>query len=635
MNDYMNKFIRIVKSLIDTKKIPKIEYTDFDIYDLQNLMLDFTIMLSYDTNSVLKDNNIMKDAFCEDLFYNKSYFPGTQDYHTILSQHRPLKNMQNNQFYNTSSGLDSHASLSTTYQQFIKKNDVISSYIGIDPIYDMRAEKISAEMFAKVPEIEGIEEENGVYYYTDPNASGDKTASIYCDGKNYWLVPYDMRRNPFSKRHFRLFDKNGEIDNLENLNYVDIIRQIRNAEAHHSVQNYLNGYGYGGKLVKLKKGQVALFSNKWHERMLNMAYSTYRGYGDQQTFLHTPIQKQISNAQQCEELINNIRVIDIKFGKTVNNEHAEVVINGILDNYERLENPTMSIKEYLNTHVPKVFPEAKIEIKPIEQKQILLARLQDEGFYKIAPTAKDNIINQRYTIKRMVLEKYGKELISNKGVKPNGRFNPVKINLFRMSGVIQSDMAVVQYLGGYFKKVVPWSQYDQEKLIGLTALCIFRNLIRNNFVDNIVEMHYDIPKGYVMQYKNEDIVNSVKTLDMSLFEFYNPKKAEGYSAETVKQKYTILKTLRNAVSHDGMYIKYNRNCDFNESQFVFYPSQETDIQIRVNCQDLLEFVQNPLFANYVGMGGGSLADQTVKELKQTIKKMCGEPERQGSENANS
>ena len=74
MNDYMNKFVRIVQSLIDTKKIPKIEYTDFDIYDLQSLMLDFTIMLSYDTNSVLKDNTIMKDAFCEDLFYNKSYF---------------------------------------------------------------------------------------------------------------------------------------------------------------------------------------------------------------------------------------------------------------------------------------------------------------------------------------------------------------------------------------------------------------------------------------------------------------------------------------------------------------------------------------------------------------------------------
>ena len=109
----------------------------------------------------------------------------------------------------------------------------------------------------------------------------------------------------------------------------------------------------------------------------------------------------------------------------------------------------------------------------------------------------------------------------------------------------------------------------------MAALCAYKNLIRNGFVDDANNIRFKAV-GFVDSPAKEQLRNELYLLDMKMFEIYNPNKGrkEAINPTTLNQKISVLRAIRNAISHNCLNIQFNKLCDINDSKFVFELSED-------------------------------------------------------------
>ncbi len=620
----MEKYLQVMNAVLNSRPTNDLTIETKELFKIQQLFLDFNNLVSYENNQALTNEEIVTDAVVDNLFYHDSYYKGTFEYSDLLNHNRVLNKIQPGQTISERDVSVKNFSSVEIKRVYEKLEDKINLYYQLMPIYNVEAKEIPKTYLSYIQQLDNVEEANGNYFIYDKNL--DDNISCFEEDNKLYLVGYDIRRNPFKNSHLRIFDRNGEIEDLSKLNIVDIVKQIRHAEAHHSIYTYYNGRIYGAKVAPLDKNRVALFSNRWHEYMIKLAVSQLNG--KRKTFEamcvpHTT--KSVRNDTECIDKINSIMHVTVQTDKEYEISYVEGVMFHIISNYEILTNPTMSLKEYLNTHLPKYLPEFKLKVKPLENADWIKNRLVgDQNFYNICPKEKDNAFEQESFIKRLIGIIYDDVIVKNEMYSESGKVRPVKVDLQELALLLNAEITRFQKLAGVVKTQGNTSPYALfEKHLVFPMLCAYKNLIRNHFVDDTHEIGKNVPKGFQLSGKAGEQNYELKLLDMKMFEIYNPNnKKEHYFPQTVNQKISVLRAVRNAICHNNLYIQFSRNCDLNDSKYVFDLSEGYSGKVRVNIKQFTEFINQPIFANYQSNTSYEIDAKNVDELKQFINKLC-------------
>lgn len=624
MEKYMQNYLQIMQAVVSGKKVPKIQgFTQQDVFDIQQLMLDFNNLVRYEDNDSLHDSQLAYDAIVNDLFFTESLVEDSTRYYELISSNNAVRKLLPGQSYSEKDFQRSSVSSTEIRNVYVKEQGEIKKYIQLAPYYRVQSVVYPISRLNDVLAMKGAYKQGNMVFVPHPVEDEEMTCII--EGDKLILLGYDVRKNPFEKGHFRAFNNKGEITNIEDLNHTEILRKIRNSEAHHSVYTYQNGRGYGAKVVKISNKKAVLFSNRWHEAVIRMSSSTFHGKDDKYVYLFVPHStKSIRTDQACIDKIDSIRVVEMFTQKQYDADYAQAILSKIVSNYEILESTKLTLEEYLAKHLTKHIPDATFKVTKPQNTQILKSRLVgDSKFYNIFPKEKENGFAQESFIQMLVNQFYGYDLISKFSVSLSGKIMPIKVNLQDYASLLNVDLCHVHNQIDVKNKVFNYPQAHTEKQIALAALCAYKHLIRNGFVDDANDIRFKTV-GFVDEPAKQQLRNELYLLDMKMFEIYNPNKGrkEVINPTTLNQKISVLRAIRNAISHNCLSVQFNRLCDINDSKFVFELSEDNNMQARVNVKQFMEFINNPLFANYNGNQNTIINAKNEDELKKFIIQLC-------------
>ena len=627
MQEYMKKYMQVALANYRDEQLD-IKISQQELFDIQQTILDFSNLICYEDNLALQNTAILKDAFTKDMFFKTKFVANTFEYNQVVNKIRALKKLENNQTYSVVNNQLSNMSSTEIKDVYEKHEDCIKYYYKLSPFYDRESKTLSITYLDAIKQIDGYYSENGVHYF--PLDNGDY-ATVYEEGKQIKLLGYDERKNPFKNGHIRVFSYHGEMKDLSRLNYIDIIKKVRNAESHHNIKIFANGHGYGGKVIDLGDGRCVLMSNRWHEYMLDLSNCSYKGEGSTFKFLYIPkTEKSVRTPEECLNLIDNCKVVHIQTSKDCDVNAINQIVNNILENYYNTPNNNIRLVDYVDTHLRKHITGFNLSVAAIRNPELLKRRLvNDNEFYKMRKKDKENAHVQAGYIDSLV-KTYGLDFIDFDCVKENGKAKDMKVDLKQINYAVNANLTYLQACsdikGAENIPVMYVPESKQEKFISLCAVCIYNNLIRNNFIDDIKYTHLTNFKSYSANApkKSTALKEELKKLDMSMFEITNKRKKTAEPVKTFEDKVSCLKTIRNSVSHNNIHIQYNKNCDIKESKFVFCIKENNNQKIKVNCEKFLEFINNPLFSDYTSERVNDLTLQikNVEELEQYVLNTC-------------
>lgn len=624
METYMQKLLQVLRPASKNQPVPKIKIEEQELFEIQELFLDFSNLVSYENNKALKSSKTLKKAIENSLFLRESYAVGTPQCESLLVQHKELKDLELGESFSKQDFSMAQICHNELHSVFKKDGNLIRKYTQIMPFYNRYAQYVPAYNFVHLQRSKGTEQEGDILYVENPGQN--EKATCFIEGDKMVVLGYDIRRNPFSKKHFRVFDENGEIQDLSSLNYVHLIRRIRDAEAHHKVYSYFNGKPYGGKVVPLGKGKAALFSNRWHEFLIQTGLMSLSRLEKEFHVLCVPhSQKSIRTDKDCVDKIDSIRKITVKTKEEINSTYAYGWLNKIIENYENSPTKNKTFEEYLQAQVTKCLGEANCKIEPLENTQLLKSRLVgDLGFYNIFTNEKDNALMQERFIKHLIGQVYENSYTTNDSITTSGKTKPVHVDMQDLSLFLSAELPRLQHFTGVVKGSKHMNDTavyaSVEKQIVVPLLCAYKNLIRSHFIDDMVE-YANYPAGFALSGKLAEDKRALGILDMKIFEVYKQNhKGAATAVQTFEQKSNVLRALRNAISHNQMYVQFNKNCDISESKYVFDIGEYS--KVRVNIEKFYDFINQPLFADYKSSDKYTIKAQNVEELKEFIKKIC-------------
>ena len=633
MEIYMQKFLQVLNPASKNLPVPKVKIEQTELFDMQELLLDFTNLVSYENNRALQNRRILQDAVENAMFLNAVYVEGTQQYESLLSQYRELKTLEDGQSISKKDVSIANVCHNELFTVLKKDGKFIRRYTQIMPFYNAEAQYYPSYAYKNALSSPDVEVDDGVIYLDDP--SGEKT-SCFLENDQLVVVGYDIRRNPFSKKHFRIFDEHGEIKDISDMDYIKLARKIRDAEAHHKVYTYFNGKPYGGKVVPLGNGKAALFSSRWHEFLMRTSLLPASKKTSEFTMICVPHSNQsIRTDEACIDKINSIRIIKIRTKEPINSTYAYAWLDKIVQNYENTPTKTKTLKEFIEAQASKWLGECTCVVSPLENPHLLKNRLVgDTGFYNVFEKEKDNAEIQEMFIKHLIEHVYDKSYITAQSMSANGKIKPVHVDIQDLCLFLNAELPRLHNLAGvvkgskYIKNTAVYASI--EKQIALPLMCAYKNLIRNHFVDEMLD-YANYPAGFALSGKHAEYKRMLSVLDMKMFEIYkNNHKGDPQPATTFEQKVNVLRVLRNAISHNQVSVQFNKNCDINESKFVFDIGDYS--KVRVNVVKFFEFINQPLFADYQSLDRYTIKASNTEELKTFIRTICKNERMYGRDN---
>lgn len=632
MELYMQKLLTILESASHNQAVPKMKIEEKELFDMQELLLDFNNLIGYQDNGVLKNSKVIRNAIDNSMFLDETFKEGTLQYESLLTQYRTLKELQDGESTAIINSELTKFCLNDVYMVFTKQGKTIRKHMQLKPFYNVQAQYAPKYNFDILKKSPNAEIDGDFIFAPNPN-SYDKTTCFVQDDKMAFLG-YDIRKNPFSKTHFRVFDENGEIKDKSKMDYTYLIRRIRDAEAHHQVYTYYSGRPYGGRVAPIGGGKCVLISNRWHEFLMRMSLiAEDKRLTEFKMFCVPHLQKPVKNDQECIDRIENIRKITVKTAMPINNVFAYDWLYKIIQNYEIVGTKNKTLEQYIQEQVTKKFGEAECTVEQLKNTLLLKGRLVgDTAFYNISNNDKENALEQARFIKHLLDNVYDSSFTTYECMTAGGKIKPIKINLQDLCLYLSAELPRLQNLAGVLKGS-KWakdtaSHAGIEKQLALPILCAYKNLIRNRFIDDVAG-YSNAPAGFALAGKQANDKRMISALDMDIFEIYKPNhKGDVITAKTFEQKAKVLRFLRNAIAHDGLSVQFSRNYDLSESKFVFDFGDYT--KVRVNIAKFYEFINQPIFADYASMDKYTIQAADVKGLKEFIKGLCKNEKTHGS-----
>ncbi len=618
MNDFILRYTQMVQKLINDEKIKKIDFTKNEALNIVQTLGGLVNTVNFYDTEIFKNKKYLSLAINDNIFYHGECYINSEEYTSIVKNNPKLSDIKN---------------LKT-----IKIEDVTATrFYGLKcyKVYKLNEKPNTLMQFRQIESMQNYRGE--ILYNTTLDmllkAYGDaytKDGNVYIpmndgtfglakqEGKNVNILPYDDAENPFNNKLFRLFDKDGEITDFSKINTVNLIKQLRVAEAHKQVYYYKSGEMYGARAFMLDStNMVALVSNVWYDNLYQFSNNTWQGDTNDISVLYVPrLPKPIKQESDLDNKLSKIKIINVNFYSPEQKILEQKIIEAILKNYSHMGLTNISVVDYLKENL-KPFVKGKLTVTENSNinTDLLKAKLvNNKGFYNMAANDKENEKKQNAWIKYLIEEMYGFDLIKPDIIAQNGKVNTLKIDLKSLYAIWHTELSSVQELAGLDAKATKIRYTTAERYISLCAFCIYHNLIHNGFMDAINDRTSNI-KGYVPVKSVDDLQKGLMIIDMSAFKIKTKK--EEFSPKFINQRLAVLRAVRNSVAHNNFLVKYSKNGKIEDSNFIFTLENSADT-IVINSQKFLEFINNPLFVEFGDGFNQTLTATNVKELEQTM-----------------
>ncbi len=303
-------------------------------------------------------------------------------------------------------------------------------------------------------------------------------------------------------------------------------------------------------------------------------------------FLFVP--RQGSNLD-IDKFLNDCKYISVQFDSPQNTYFVNELIDDAIQKYS-ISNTNTDFYQSLSKLLSKHSLEGHIQIHDLVNKHFLKNILSLKTILFNNQSKKNHLLEDYF---KFFVHFYGFEIIKNpdfinsvgytKIIHPyikqvNGILNNILLSFFRTGNLYVKDTP-------YQEKCQNYQIYKNEIYIVLSLLISYRNMIENNFAEELFE-------------DNQDALRVLESLDFGNFTVNNTPFND-FEFDKVKLKKIILKSLRNSISHYTPSIKITDNGDWKEYYFCLkYHLNNEKFVIRISLNNYIAFINNKNLANY-------------------------------------
>ena len=616
--EFMKKYLALALDNLNGAKNGSYNFTEEELMEFQQQVVNFYNLVSYENSYILKNEKILRDAFLNGRFIFDKLMVGTNIYRESENNDRNIKKMQVGE--TLEKDVPSNDEFTSIKQTIIyeKTPNSLNKYVKVEP-YDGGYRVFKNMNFDSIKKsLEDVKEisEDKFSIIQD----GQEVIIERCkNGVNFVISEQDQ--NPFFERHFRFFVKGREIKDFSQTNFSKLFYEMRTAEAHHSIYNYCNGAAFGGKVFDMGT-KVALLSNRWHEKLSKMIAGPFKGTGRNLKLAYIPRgAKSVKNIDSLEQKLKSCKIVEIDFSKDVDLFEARQYARNFLDIVA--VNNVNDVRKYLTEKLSSVYNSFNVSVRNFENIDLLKARLDNNAYYNVKAKDSECISSQNHILRAIVEDIYNFDIVSRDIISDAGKVKPIKIDMQDFSDYLFGDMHNMQISMGYMnERTRDFGYAYSEKFISTCMFVAYSNLIRNQYLDNINELNLSSVKGFVDSGERGEQKRDLQAIDMSMFTIKKiTGKKEKFEPKTLNDRITVMRSIRNSISHNGLLIQYAKNGNIHESRFVFTLAKHPELQIKVKCDDFLKFVSDPIFSNYRAEEIKSINANTNVELEAEIQKL--------------
>lgn len=617
MSEYLQKYVGIMQELLEGKNSPQLQdFSDAEINKLKLDLSDFDSLVNYDIFMGFVSNKFAKDVIVKELFFDKMYVEKTAEYNWLI-QKKQLSQLQDRDRYVENL---KQANGSDIRKIYLKSADKVKIYNQLLPYQGEIINQLPVDELQDILNIDGAVRSGNNVYFLNAHTGDDFTCKI--GEENLTVVAHDERKNPFKASNFRIFNSNGELLELDDGEYVKILRSIRKKiSRNYETLRYQPDKPFGGRIVQLNSAQkVVLFSNNWQDELCNVDGASIGRDANFKTIIIPQMDESIRTDEQCDKIIKGIQFVEITSNQKHEKQYVQALVNKAVADYTALDNNPISLEDFLQMRLKKQLGDSTIYLTTPEQTKFLKARLiGNQNFYNMSKKEKENVIAQRKFIE-LLATKFYEDALSRNAMSYAGQLLPLKVNLAQCVKLLKADLKYIEKSGANVDKQNICGPYNIEKQIGLAAFVAYKNLIHNQFIS---DMFLSVEKKKKHSEKhNQQVSENLRCLqdvDMSMVETYNNRIGQK-KVETISEKRGVLAVIRHSIMRNEFKVQFGSDFSAQSCKLAFCDMEGRPYTVSIN--DFIRLVQNPLFVNYKPESANIIEAQNEEELLQFIQNLC-------------
>lgn len=632
--DIVQEFCNYVMSLINKTKTVKMENTKETMVELFSMRESFSFLSRFENEFDFRNYINISEVFENSIFYEKSYHEDTSEYNDLVQKYSQIKKLHNNQKLFID-GVDDNGGMVRIDTFFTREDRIVHEYKIIRSIEKISIRCIISEQpiqrlsyFKNLPGV--IFNEKGFvipkeFFHDIFDAPDTPACSIPCEVHGNKILMYDEdieeKTSFFDKRLFKLYNKDGEILNYENIDYYEILYKLRNCIAHDSVRICELEQGQIINIAKLDENLAIVMLNVWYSELLNLNKFEKKS---QFRYLDIPkVHDPIKTKDDLENLINNSKVVVIQldnYGSTVS------AFDSLIKKYVSIYNEDFNIKKsksnYLGNILLKFYDNFNIDIYNLENSEVIKNRLlNDKSFYNIGLDKPKTIKIQNFIIENTAEVLYKDSLVLE--CKYNA--NNYLYSTDRISNLLFDYMcAFCEFVqDGKNKKFAKSFGDEVELVVMLSQFLIYSRLIYGNFYDKLKLIKLDdIVDLKYYESKEGELRLEINKLDMNKFMILDSKKStNSHKVESFRDKILALRLLRNSVAHGNFYYQLSKNVEPLETLLILSSRENENIKINVKVKDLINLLNNDLFVKYTYKAKSTKIELYMSEVAEFMNKL--------------
>ena len=620
--DVMDDLQGFILDLIKGKTPTLTEFSTKEKERLSIMSASVRFLTRFETNDAFKSQVNVDNIFKDGYLYTESFHEGTEAYNKKVIEYPAIKNLENYQtFYSDS--IDLGRKSIAGEEVIVKEDRIIHLFTRIKPIakYEQKVafSAIPKENFYHFDNLKGVvKSKEGFivpeeYYYLhdfDKMSKNDKPCKVLVKVFDDRLECYRLddagvegENNFFTDRLFKLYTEDGEIEDYDSVDYLQVFEQIRHCIAHNGLKSYLldeNLKLIVGKLEIDKdtdnpKVYAIVFLQDWFELLILLnpqkIQSCFR-------FISIPkFNKPITDKETLNQLLESSKVIKIQMDSYGTTAGAfQDFIEEYIRKYKNDDKIKKPIDEYLTSVIEKYYEGFKVEVFDLKNLELMKNRvLCDTDFLDMKPD-KDNsaAVRQRKSLESFANDYYVDCLDTDE--------------VFNAVDYAYPNTFASNYIRAFFKDFLECSTPKKAKNIRVTTcgrfetmvafcqLLIFYRLIYNNSYDfwKTIEKPQKIDLSYYDTEEGKALLK-IEDLDMSAFSLLHKKNANRVGS--FDDRLTVLRLLRNAIGHGSVKYIIDGNPNVLETRLIVTSLTRPDLSVSVKCKHLIEFLNQPFFKN--------------------------------------
>ena len=609
--DVMDDLQGFILDLIKGKTPTLTEFSTKEKERLSIMSSSFRFLTKFERNDAFKSQVNVDNIFKDGYLYTESFHEGTEAYNKKVIEYPAIKNLENYQtFYSDTIDLGRKSIVGE--EVIVKEDRIIHIFARIKPIaqYEQRVSFVTLpkEYFSHFDRLKGVAKNQEGFIIPEQYYSFHEFEKFSNNDnrlKCYRLddAGVEIKNNFFTDRLFKIYTEDGEIEDYDSVDYLQVFEQIRHCIAHNGLKSYRLDEELNlvvGRLETDKKTDnptvyAIVFLQEWFESLILMnpqkIQSCFR-------FISIPkFNKPITDKEMLNQLLESSKVVKIQmdnYGTTA--EAFQDFIEEYIRKYKNDDKIKKPIDEYLSGLIEKYYEGFKVEMLDFKNLELMKNRvLCDADFLDMKPDKENSAVVRQMKSLESFANDYYIDCLETDEV-----FNAVD---YAYPNTFASN-----YIYSFFKDFLECSTPKKAKNIRVTTcgrvetmvafcqLLIFYRLIYNNSYEfwKTIEKPQKIDLAYYDTEEGKALLK-IEDQDMSAFSLLYKKNAS--RVVTFDDRLTVLRLLRNAIGHGSVRYIIDGNPNVLETRLIVTSLTRPDLSVSVKCKHLIEFLNQPFFKN--------------------------------------